>query len=292
MATDDESLWVGVSHTKHGRPPAYVVVPAEGLGADDAHVLTQFGQAVTLAVEAMRSYDEERRTALTLQHSLLPRQLPTVAGIDLAVRYVPASEQAEIGGDFYELLALDGVLITAIGDVAGHSLHAATVMGELRHVLRAYLAEGHAPGEVMRRLNDLMLRLLPDETATMCLMALDLRSGRMRLANAGHLPPVLSIPGAGTRLLPGGVPLLGATEGQNHETTEDLPAGATVVFVTDGLIERPGISIWDSLQRLRVAAETIEPDLEDFCDRLISEFITGPIDDDVAIVVVRRAPVG
>ena len=91
---------------------------------------------------------------MTLQRSLLPRRLPEVAGLDLAVRYVPASAQTEVGGDFYELMMLDGHLLVAIGDVAGHSLHAATVMAELRHAVRAYAVEGHPPGAILERAND------------------------------------------------------------------------------------------------------------------------------------------
>jgi CheY-like chemotaxis protein len=123
-----DPLWVNASRSRVGRPPAHIVVPSEGLTTDDANVLTQLGQAVALAIGAMRSYDEERRIALTLQRSLLPRDMPTVDGITHAVRYVPASARAEIGGDFDELLNLDNILIAALGDVAGHSLHAATVM--------------------------------------------------------------------------------------------------------------------------------------------------------------------
>jgi serine phosphatase RsbU (regulator of sigma subunit)/CheY-like chemotaxis protein len=289
LIVDAQAVWTSCSRAKPGRPPVYVVVPADDLTPDDGHVLTQFGQAVALAGEAQRTYDEERRTALTLQHSLLPRGLPTIEGIDLAARYVPATERAEIGGDFYEVLPAGRILTTAVGDVAGHSLHAATVMGELRHVLRAYVTEGHPPAEVLSRLNNLMMSLLPAETATVCMMALDLDTGVIRLANAGHLPPVLSLPGSGSRLLGGRVPLLGTTWAAVSESCQELPPGGTLVFVTDGLIERRGVDLTESLERLRVAAQTIEPDLDAFCDRLLAEFVTGPIDDDIAILVVRRA---
>ena len=129
-------------------------------------MLVQLAQAVAAAVEAQRSFDEEHRIAVTLQRSLLPRRLPEVAGLDLAVRYEPASAQTEVGGDFYELVMLDGHLLVAIGDVAGHSLHAATVMAELRHAVRAYAVEGHQPGAILDRVNELMRTLLPNELAT------------------------------------------------------------------------------------------------------------------------------
>jgi serine phosphatase RsbU (regulator of sigma subunit) len=131
-----------------------VVVPQDATD-EGAPVLTQIGQTVVAAIEAMRAYAQEHQLALTLQRSLLPARLPRIAGYDLAVRYVPASEEAEIGGDFYELCQLGGRLAVAVGDVAGHSLHAATVMAELRHATRAFLSEGHPPAAVLDRLNRL-----------------------------------------------------------------------------------------------------------------------------------------
>ncbi|GIJ43361.1 hypothetical protein Val02_02470 [Virgisporangium aliadipatigenens] len=286
---DGTPLWVNLARPRANRPPAYVIVPAAELTPDDAHVLTQLGQTVALAIDAMRSYDEERSIALTLQHSLLPRELPAQDGLDLAVRYVPASDRAEIGGDFYELLVINGTLIAAIGDVAGHSLHAATVMAELRHVLRAYVAEGHGPAEVIRRLNNLMLQLLPSETATLCVLTLDLADGTLTVANAGHLPPVLVRPDGTATLISEPVPLLGIDVPRDTQTRDVLAPGDTLLLVTDGLVERRGRNITDSIEELRVAAATVGDDLDEYCDRLLERFVTGPNDDDIAIVALRRS---
>jgi serine phosphatase RsbU (regulator of sigma subunit) len=152
---------------------------------------SQIGQTLVSALEGLRAYTQEHRLALTLQRSLLPARLPTLSEYDVAVRYVPASDYAEIGGDFYELCQLPGRLVVAVGDVAGHSLHAATIMAELRHATRAYLAEGHAPAGVLDRLNQLLLSLIPDEMATLCLLDIEPSTGAVRLANAGHPPPLL-----------------------------------------------------------------------------------------------------
>jgi serine phosphatase RsbU (regulator of sigma subunit)/CheY-like chemotaxis protein len=285
----DAPLWVNASRSRAGRPAAHIVVPCEGLTADDANVLTQLGQAVALAIDAMRSYDEERRIALTLQRSLLPRQMPTVDGVRLAVRYVPASSQAEIGGDFYELLNLDHTLIAALGDVAGHSLHAATVMAELRHVLRAYVAEGHPPDVVIGRLNSMMLRLLPDETATLCLLRIDPRTGEGYMANAGHLPPVLRGPDGVTTFVTGRTPLLGIGVDRPPGTGFHLPVGGTLVMVTDGLIERRHENMGTSLEQLRLAIADAGPDLGTLCDGLLDTFVTEPIEDDIAIVAIHRS---
>lgn len=283
-------LWVNAARSRAGRPPAHIVVPSDHLTADDANVLTQLGQAVALAIDAMRSYDEERRIALTLQRSLLPRRTPTVDGITLAVRYVPASARAEIGGDFYELLNLDDTLIAALGDVAGHSLHAATVMAELRHVLRAYVAEGHPPDAVISRLNTMMLRLLPDETATVCLLRIDPRTGAGYMANAGHLPPVLRTSDGRATLVTGGSALLGVDVDRGAGIAFELPPGATLVMVTDGLIERRYKSLSTSVEQLRRTIEQGDPDLESLCDRLLDTFVTEPIEDDIAIVAIHRLP--
>ncbi len=276
-----------VARTKAGRAPVHVAVCAENFQDDDGSLLRQLGQAVALAVEGMRSYDEERRIALTLQRSLLPSQLPAVAGASLAVRYLPASEQAEVGGDFYEALEFDGHLVAAIGDVAGHSLHAATVMAELRHALRAFIAEGHGPGSILERLNNLVMLFLPDEIATMCLLRFDPATGRIELANAGHPSPLLVRAGA-VRPIEERVALLGVPVPHLGETTFTLESGDTLVFVTDGLIERRGHSFDEGMAELCTAVATVEPDLDVFCDRLLHELDGRSRDDDVALLVLRR----
>jgi len=276
-----------VVRSKEGRPPIHAAVDADGFQDDDGPILRQLGHAIAQAVEAMRSYDEERRIALTLQRSFLPQHLPRVAGIDLAVRYSPASEHAEVGGDFYETVAIDGQLIAAIGDVAGHSLHAATVMAELRHALRAFIAEGHDPSATLVRLNNLMLRFLPDEIATMCLVRLDPASGEVWLANAGHPAPLLVRDGK-VRLIEQRYPLLGVPGQRGEPARFTLEAGDTLVFVTDGLIKRRGHSIDEGVALLCAAAAVVEPDLGDFCDRLLHELDGLSREDDVALLVIRR----
>jgi CheY-like chemotaxis protein len=285
--SDDADIQRVVARTKEGRAPVHLAVSAGNFQLDDEPLLRQLGQAVALAVEGMRSYDEERRIALTLQRSLLPSQLPVVAGTTLAVRYLPASEQAEVGGDFYEAIEFDGHLVAAIGDVAGHSLHAATVMAELRHALRAFIAEGHGPGSILDRLNNLVMRFLPDEIATVCLLRLDPATGRVELANAGHPPPLLIRAGA-VHAIEERVALLGVPVPHLGETVFTLEAGDTLVFVTDGLIERRGHSFDEGMAELCTAVSTVEPDLDLFCDRLLSELDGRSRDDDVALLVLRR----
>jgi CheY-like chemotaxis protein len=275
------------ARVKEGRAPVHLAVPADATSADDRPLLRQLAQAVAVAVEAMRSLDEERRVALTLQRSMLPPHLPRLDGLELAVRYTPADHHAEVGGDFYEAAVVDGELVAAIGDVAGHSLHAATVMAQLRHALRAYVADGHGPGAAIDRLNRLMLLLLPDEFATVALVQLDPRSGRVRLANAGHPPPLLVHDGA-VRAIERRVALLGLNTPHHDEGELHLDHGDTLVLFTDGMIEERGQSLDVRLTRLRAAVARVEPCLESFCDRLLAEFGAEPREDDVALLVIRR----
>ncbi|WP_328422493.1 SpoIIE family protein phosphatase [Micromonospora sp. NBC_00389] len=280
------SVTVAAARLREDRAPLYVVVPTATQTARTP-VLVQLAQAVAAAVEAQRSFDEEHRIAVTLQRSLLPRRLPDVAGLDLAVRYEPASAQTEVGGDFYELVMLDGHLLLAIGDVAGHSLHAATVMAELRHAVRAYAVEGHQPGEILHRVNELMRTLLPAEIATLCVLLLHPPTGRVRLASAGHLPPVLSLDGK-VEFVQHLAPLLGVRAPRPADLEFVLPAGATLVFYTDGLIERRDATIDEGLAALAALSGTVDEDLDQFCARLLVELAPPEIQDDVAVVVLRR----
>jgi CheY-like chemotaxis protein len=268
------------------RAPVYVVIPHH-VGDPGAPVHTQLTQAISVAMDVMRAYQEEHRLALTLQRSLLPAHLPIIDGYDVAVRYIPASEQAEIGGDFYELSLLDGELAVAVGDVAGHSLHAATVMAELRHATRAYLAEGHGPSAVLDRLNTLLMRFMPDEMATLCLLLVEPATGQARLANAGHPPPLLTQDGR-TEYLRHRSALLGLHAERAPDTLLTIPPGATLVLFTDGLVERRHVNIDVGMEALARAAGRVEPDLEEFCDRLLAEVGPAKPDDDIAVLALRR----
>ena len=217
-------------------------------------------------------FDEEHDLALTLQRSLLPQRLPQVPGLDLAVRYVPAGEQAEIGGDFYEVARFGDQLMVAVGDVGGHSLHAATVMAELRHATRAYLAEGHGPAAVIDRLNHLMAQLIPGEIATLCLLAIDIHQwpgpvGQCRPSAAG---PAQSR--GGVRLIHRALAAAGHPgPAAPRSWTCRSPPGDTIVLYTDGLIETRIEPLDESLARLVAAAEKVEPDLEVFASRLLAD---------------------
>ena len=284
---EGESVAVAAARLRIDRSPVYVAVPSSSQ-TPGFPVLRQLAQAVAASVEAQRSYDEEHRIAVTLQRSLLQSRLPDVPGLEVAVRYEPAGAQTEVGGDFYELTMLDGRLLVAIGDVAGHSLHAATVMAEVRHAVRAYAVEGHPPGAVLELVNHFMRTVLPTDSATLCLLTLEPDTGRVRMASAGHLPPLLNLAGEVTFLAPKG-PLLGINAPRPADLEFELPPGGTLVLYTDGLVERRDADIDVGLSALAQCASSVEPSLDAFCRRLLVR-LGGPGEqaDDIAVVAVRR----
>ncbi|MEV8633209.1 fused response regulator/phosphatase [Streptosporangium sp. NPDC051023] len=281
-----DSVCAVLCRTKVGRPPVYLGVEATpALDGDESNVLRQLGQALALAVDALRAYAEEHAIALTLQRSLLPARIPETPGLEISWRYQPSVDNVEVGGDFYEVLRLGERVLIAIGDVQGHSLHAATVMAELRHALRASLIGTVDLGASMALLNDVLRRYHPGMTATVCLTLLDPATGEMEVANAGHIPPLLIGDGE-TRYTRLGNLLLGVAEETYRVDRLTVPDEGGVLLFTDGLIEDRDKLLDESLEIVRHLAETVEEDLELFCDRLIEQF--GAREDDVALVVFRR----
>jgi CheY-like chemotaxis protein len=281
---------LAAARSKPGRPPVAIVVTGEGVpGEEERQILRQLVQSVALAVEALRSYAEEHLVALTLQRSFLPAAPPKVPGLAMSFRYIPASDQAEVGGDFYEALRLRDKVLVAIGDVQGHSLHAATVMGELRHALRAFAVEGHSPLAITGLVNEVLTRYHPGIIATLCLVLVDPASGDMQIVNCGHMPVLLAGAAGAVYVGEGGL-LLGLPMHEPHIETATLPEGGTMLLMTDGLVEERGVFLDDNLEKLRAAAEEVSgADVEAFSNHLMSIF--GPREDDVAMIALRRTPV-
>src|SRR5439155_22011454 len=199
----------------------------------------------------------EHRIAETLQRSLLPELLPEIPGVVLAARYVPATREAEVGGDWYDVVPLpDGRLGVAIGDVAGHGLRAASTMGQLRMALRAYAIESESPGEVLARMQQLVRALGLPDMATVVYLVFDPDSGLVVFSNAGHPPPlVITQDGVASFLEEGLAPPLGTMPHAEHaEATSRLVPGSTLLLFTDGLVERRGSSLREGLERLRQTA--------------------------------------
>ena len=253
------------------------------------------GHRASLALENARLYALQQRTAEQLQLSLLP-DLAGVGHLQLAARYVPARERAEVGGDWYDAFPLpDGSAILAIGDVVGHDLAAAVRMGQLRNMLRALAYDsGDDPAGVMRRLDRVMQGLTTIELVTAIIARIETpAAGRRQLhwTNAGHLPPLLAQPDGHTLLLEGGhAPVLGVDPALHRETAHIvLPTGGTLLFYTDGLIERPGEDIGRGLTRLRQhGAALVREPLAVFLDELLTR-LGHDQHDDVALLALRVA---
>ena len=268
-----------------GRPPLCVAIEAAAPDPEQVTLLTQLGQAATLAADALRLYAEEHSLALTLQRSFLPERTPRIPGLEIAARYVPAAESAEIGGDFYDVIEFDdGRLLIVIGDVAGHSIHAATVMVELRHALRAYAVEDHGPAEIVNLLERMLLRYHHTEFATLCVLLLNPSSDELQVVNAGHLPPLI-VDEEGARYLDIYGPMLGLGASLTRSTVVALPPTWTIVLITDGLVEEPGLDLDTAMETLRTAVRLdVEP--EQLCTQLLERFRRRL--DDIALLVLRK----
>ena len=246
-------------------------------------------ERAALAIGRGRVVERERRIAETLQRSLLPEVPASIEGLELAARFVPGAE-VEVGGDWYDALPLpSGELAVVIGDVAGKGLPAATLMGELRAGLRAYVIEGGGPMETLKRLDRLARRSAHMATVVLLHVAPDL--GRLTYASAGHLPPLLLAADGSARFLRDGAstPLLALRE-DIEDGVAELAPGDRVVLYTDGLVERRRKPIDESLERLRSAAEGFEGDVEALCDHLLEVLAppAGSPHDDIALITLRR----
>jgi PAS domain S-box-containing protein len=236
----------------------------------------------------------EHAIAETLQRSLLPEQLPMIPGVELAAHYVPASTEADVGGDWYDVIPLpNGHLGVAIGDVAGHGLRAAAVMGQLRMALRAYAVEETSPARVVARLQDLVRAHLFTEMATVLYLVFDLDTSVATFANAGHPPPLSIAPDGSARYLREVLsPPLGAgwVSSPVGDVTSARPPGSTLLLFTDGLVERRGVSLREGLDRLRHEAERAWPDLAEMCQHLVTSLLEPEVKDDAAILALRPVP--
>jgi hypothetical protein len=240
----------------------------------------------------------ERRVSEVLQRSLLVE--PAVQpGLEIAVRYRPAAEEAQIGGDWFDAFALsDGSLAVVVGDVTGHDADAAAAMAQVRNLLRgvAYTLEG-APADVLAGVDRAMEGLGIDVFASAVLALVAPADGRgrrdVRWSNAGHLPPVLVLPGGDARLQTSAPDvLLGLGEAARTDHALTLPPGAALVVYTDGLIERRGVSLVDSLEWLAGTLRGHDGSTaEQLCDHVIGQ-LDGAVEDDVAMLVLRVAPAG
>lgn len=261
--------------------------------AADVEVAEQLALQVSQVVEKAQRLELETRTSHTLQANLLPPAPPPVPGLAVAVRYLAASQGADVGGDFYDVVPLppEGSVALAVGDVVGHDITAAAVMGQLRSVHRVLLAERPSPSAIIDRFQAGWGLLGLQRMATALFGSLDPASGQLRLASAGHLSPLLVTGSAAEYLDVRPSRMLGAppAPAPAAEWAGVLPVGATLVLFTDGLVESRTADVDEGLERLlhvARAAGGAAPD--ELCDRLLAELTGDHRADDVALLAIAR----
>jgi hypothetical protein len=245
-----------------------------------------------VAIDNARLYTRERASALALQRGLLPRQVPEVAGVELAYQYAPAQTAAEVGGDWFDVIPLSPKRCALIvGDVTGHDMRAASLMGQLRTATRTLATLDLTPSEVLTRLDQIACDLTDEETAATCVYAVhDAATGDWEIARAGHPLPAVIRPGESPAFLdlPPGLPLgLGIGRCQYQTTVLRLPRHSTVVLYTDGLIESPPADASVGMARLAHALTAVgQQPLKAACGLLLAAVAPQPADD-IAILMAR-----
>jgi serine phosphatase RsbU (regulator of sigma subunit) len=244
--------------------------------------------AVTL--QRTELYEAEREASLELQRALLPGELASIRGWDLAAYYSPAGEQ-EAGGDFYDVIPLpDGRVAAVVGDVMGRGVHAAAAMAQIRSTIRAYALDDPDPASVFSRVDAFFDVLTGTQLVTVLYLLIDSDNSTVQIANAGHLQPFV-VDHTGARLLTAspGLPF-GVMRDDRQAASVEIVPGASIVLVPDGLVERRGEDIDEGLTRvLDLAAESADEPPRRLLDRLVAGAAAARVhDDDVTVLVLRR----
>ena len=272
--------------------PWIVLGVGGGLSVAAGTTVEYFGrrrqEAERLARDNERLYNEQRNISTTLQHALLP-EVPAARGVEVAARYVAGVSGIDVGGDWYDVIALDDKrLVFFVGDVSGRGLRAATTMASLRYAVRAYVAQGDGIEAVVAKLAQLFDKDDGGQFATVLAGELDLTSHECRLVSAGHFYPLL-VSADGASYVSGEIePPVGVTTPvRPRAVTVAVPEAGMLFAFTDGAIERKGEGIDIGLERLRLAAANHDGPIEATLDRLLSDVVPDGADDDVVIVGLR-----
>jgi GAF domain-containing protein/anti-sigma regulatory factor (Ser/Thr protein kinase) len=273
---------------------AITLVSAESgrtYGSEDLRFGEDLARRAAVAVDNSRLYSREHRAAVTLQKSLLPRQLPDVPGVQFAARYLPATSELDVGGDWYDAIPLaDGSVGVAIGDVVGHGIEAAAVMGQFRNALRAYVLDGRGPDAAVERLNRLTRTFDQNDMATLAYAVIDTSGGSIRYVRAGHPPPLVRrADGVVTQLNgKGALPVGVAPNVRYPASTLKWSPGSTLLLYTDGLVERRGKSLDEGIAQLEAVLSNAPDSLEELCDHVLEALVPEvQRDDDIALLAVR-----
>ncbi|MGW2841955.1 ATP-binding SpoIIE family protein phosphatase [Streptomyces sp. NPDC001493] len=265
--------------------------------ANDLLVAAQLATHTALGIDKAVLYGREAYIADELQRTMLPDSLPQPTGVRLASRYLPAAETARVGGDWYDAIPLPGSRVAlVVGDVMGHSMTSAAIMGQLRTTAQTLAGLDLPPQEVLHHLDEQAQRLGENRMATCLYAVYDPVAHRITVANAGHPPPVLLHLGGRAEVLdvPPNAPI--GVGGVDFEAVElDAPAGGTLLLYTDGLVESRVRDVWTGIEQLRerlaATARLTGPDhsppLEALCDDVLDMLGPGDRDDDIALLAAR-----
>jgi PAS domain S-box-containing protein len=271
-----------------------LVPSAEASFADaDRALLGDLADRAALSIRRAQLVEQEHRIAATLQRALLPARLPEVPGLELAAHYDPAGDVGEVGGDWYDAFELAGARVgIVLGDVAGKGIPAASAMGQLRSVTRAFaLGDGQirSPGDVLTRLNRHQLALGAEEMFTVLYAIIDPGRGNIAWANAGHPPPLLYGSEGDSRYLEGGDGLMGIDDIVYTSLDQAIGEDDTLILYTDGLVERRGESLDTGLERLARAVAAAADVPEELCRHLVAVMVPAERTphDDVTVVLAR-----
>ncbi len=242
-----------------------------------------------VADENRQMYTEQRGIAQTLQHALLPETLPRLPGLQTSARYIPATSGIDVGGDWYDIVAVDERrVLMLVGDVSGHGLDAATTMASLRYAALAYAIEEHRPASLLGKLSDFANSHPHAYFATVLCCLLEVDEHRLTLASAGHPAPLLIEGGAGRFLdVRVGVPIGVSREAPYEQSAVSVGERATLLAFTDGLIERRGEVLDTGMARLRAAATAESLALDALVTKLADDLVSEDHGDDTAIVALR-----
>jgi len=264
--------------------------------AEDLSVLRLVAERAALAIEQSRAYAREVDIAETLQRSLLPARLPRVPGLEIAARYLPGDV---VGGDWYDAIPLsDERVVLVMGDVMGHGIPAASLMGQVRNALRAYAIDGHGPAAMLERL-DRLVALDGDGMVTVACLIIEPDLTSMRYASAGHLPPLVLtgddaffVEGHGSVPLGVGDAPQGGAGGEWTDIEVELAPGSRLVLYTDGLVEERDVSLDEGLERLRQAAIAAPDEPDALCGAIVAALSRGEsLSDDVTVMAVGTVAV-
>jgi serine phosphatase RsbU (regulator of sigma subunit)/anti-sigma regulatory factor (Ser/Thr protein kinase) len=255
----------------------------------DVTLAEELAARAAICIDNARLYNRERRTALTLQSSLLPTDLSRPLGLEIAHRYLPASDLTGVGGDWYDVIPLPGGRVAlVVGDVMGHGTEAAATMGQLRTAVRTLAGLDLPPQDVLYRLDQMMQDMGGMQNATCLYATYDPVDRAVAVSRAGHIPPIILRPDGLTEVLevPPGLPL--GIGGELFQTSEAVLAdGDTLVLLTDGLVESRGRDIDAGIAALRSHLAGPLRDPEQLCDKLIEELRPNHDRDDIALLLAR-----